>query len=65
MTWFPGSSPGILETDPLPPTSRPSGNTSLGAGYYPIVGDFVGAPGTSSVLWYAAGAAPERLYVGG
>lgn len=65
MTWFPGSSPAILQFAPDPPTSRPSGNSPIGSGYIPLVGDFVGTVGASSVLWYAPGPARERLDIGG
>lgn len=64
MTWTPGTSLAILLFTPGAATNRPSGNTALPAGYRPLVGDFVGAGGTSSVLWYAPGGAPERLYRG-
>ena len=60
MTWSPGTSPSIWSLDPG--SDRPSGNTPIASGYRPIVGDFSGPPGTSSVLWYAPGRPPERLY---
>ena len=43
---------------------QPSANTAIGAGYRPLVGDFTGAGGTSSILWYAPGTNPELLYRG-
>ena len=64
MTWLPGAATWILPFRPGPVTAMPSGNTPVGDAYYPIIGDFVGTVGTSSVLWYAAGSAPERLDVG-
>ena len=63
MTWAPGSSPAIWSVDAG--TTRPSGNSSLGSSYQPLIGDFTGPGGSSSVLWYAPGSAPERLYDGG
>lgn len=64
MPWLPGSSPDIIRFSTVTPTSRPSGNTPVPAGYEPIIGDFVGPGGVSSVLWYAPGPAPERLDIG-
>jgi hypothetical protein len=37
----------------------PTGNTEMGAGYTPIVGNWYGSPG---VLFYKPGPAPERLF---
>lgn len=64
MSWSAGTSPSIWQLTTRPPANRPSGNTAVPAGYQPLVGDFVGAGGTSSVLWYAPGSSPERLYAG-
>ncbi|MCU1496489.1 MAG: hypothetical protein JWM47_442 [Acidimicrobiales bacterium] len=65
MSWVPGGSPTIWQLTTNPTTNRPSGNAAVAAGYQPLVGDFVGAGGTSSVLWYAPGAPPEVLYAHG
>lgn len=64
MTWEAGSSPAIWLLAPGPSASRPSGNTPLASGYRPAIGDFTGAGGTSSVLWYDPGAGVELLYRG-
>lgn len=63
MTWTPGTSPSIWSLDSG--STRPSGNSPIGTAYRPIIGDFSGPAGTSSVLWYAPGPAPELLYRGG
>ncbi len=62
MMWSTGASPSIWTLDPL--GTRPSENEALGDGYQPVIGDFTGAGGTSSVLWYAPGTTPEVLYRG-
>ncbi|QXC62137.1 aryl-sulfate sulfotransferase [Aquihabitans sp. G128] len=62
LSWTPGAAPSLWTFDPT--STTPSGNGALAAGYQPLIGDFVGAGGTASVLWYAPGAAMERLYIG-
>ncbi len=61
MTWPPGGTTSMWSMDPF--SVQPSHNSAVPANYQPLIGDFVGSGGTSSVLWYKAGAAPERLYV--
>ncbi|MGN6696235.1 MAG: arylsulfotransferase family protein [Aquihabitans sp.] len=63
MSWTPGKSPSIWTFDPTS-TTQPSGNDAVASGYQPVIGDFAGAGGTSSVLWYAPGTAAEVLYRG-
>ena len=63
MSWSPGQSPSIWSFDPASATQA-SGNAAVGSGYRPVIGGFTGAAGTSSVLWYAPGPAPELLYRG-
>ncbi|MCB0972874.1 MAG: hypothetical protein KDA97_15310, partial [Acidimicrobiales bacterium] len=55
-----GTSPDLWGFDPL--AARPSGVPPLDGPYQPLIGDFVGPGGTSSVLWYAPGSTPERLH---
>ena len=62
LMWSAGSSPAIWSFDP--PSARGTGNTAVGAGYRPLIGDFTGPGGTSSILWYAPGTNPELLYRG-
>lgn len=61
MAWD-GGSPMVWSLDPERPERAASGNTAVGDGHQPIIGDFVGAGGTSSVLWFAPGDEPEVLY---
>ena len=62
LLWSPGSSPSMWRLPATGPVIEPSGNTAVPVGYRALVGDFVGAGGSSSVLWYAPGPQPERLY---
>ncbi len=50
--WVPNGHPDVV---------RPSRNTAFAAGYQAIAGDFLNT-GASGVVWYGAGAAPERLF---
>ncbi|MGI8416772.1 MAG: arylsulfotransferase family protein [Nakamurella sp.] len=63
MAWS-GVSPLIWQQTAAGPLYTASENSPVGANYVPLVGDFVGAGGIDSVLWYAVGPAPEKLYVG-
>ncbi len=65
MLWSSGDgSPSLWHFSGASPVIEPSGNAPVGIGYTPIIGDFVGAGGAPSVLWYAPGPSPERMFVG-
>jgi hypothetical protein len=59
LLWVPGFAPWVESIDPF--GTQPVGGSSFDARYRPLVGDFTGAGGTASILWYAPGSAPERL----
>ena len=62
MTWTGGGVPAIWQFTAASDGSKSSGNSAVGVGARPLIGDFVGSGGASSVLWYTPGAGAEVLY---
>lgn len=59
---WPGGDGTIWTPSPYGMQLRPAGNTPLPPGYLPVVGEFTGTGGVSSIFWYAPGSSPELLF---